>query len=124
MSLRYTKRILDHLKHEHYDPGTVERLGADLNIPEAELPAFREAVEHLAKQGALVLDGSGRVRLPSMGDEVTGVFRKTARGFGFIVTDIAYREGDLFVPADGVLINTWSETAPAFRSKRIWLIRP
>jgi ribonuclease R len=102
MPLRFTRRILDHLKHDNYEPGPVERLAQDFGLSEADMPEFREAVKLLADRGALVVDGSGRVKLPVMGDEITGVFRKNARGFGFIIPDIAYREGDLFIPPDEV----------------------
>jgi ribonuclease R len=102
MSLRFTRRILDHLKHEKYEPGPIERLAQDLGVTESDMPEFRDAVKLLADQKSLVLDASGRVKLPSMGDEITGTFRKNARGFGFVVPDVAYREGDLFIPPDEV----------------------
>jgi ribonuclease R len=102
MPLRFTSRILDHLKHDTYEPGPVERLAQDLGVQDADLGAFREAVKLLADKGSVVVEPSGRVKLPSMGDEITGVFRKNARGFGFIVPNVAYREGDLFIPPDEV----------------------
>jgi ribonuclease R len=102
MSLRFTRRILDHLKHDNYEPGPVEKLAEDLGIDAPDMPEFRNAVKSLADQKSLVLDPSGRVKLPVMGDEITGVFRKNARGFGFVVPDVAYREGDLFIPPDEV----------------------
>ena len=30
MPLRFTRRILDHLKHDNYEPGTIDRLAQDL----------------------------------------------------------------------------------------------
>src|SRR5690606_36547110 len=44
MPLRYTSRILNHLKHEHYEPGPIERLAEDLGVQGDDMPAFREAV--------------------------------------------------------------------------------
>lgn len=102
MSLKYERRLLDHLKHESYEAATIDRLAEDLGIPFDDRDAFRLAVEDLASQGMIGLDSNGRVRLPSMPEEVEGVFKKNPRGFGFIVTDAPYREGDVFVPPDCV----------------------
>jgi ribonuclease R len=102
MSLKYERRLLDHLKHESYEAATIDRLAEDLGIPSDDRDAFRLAVEDLASQKKIGLDSGGRVRLPSMPDEVEGVFKKNPRGFGFVVTDVKYREGDVFVPPDAV----------------------
>ncbi|MBX3404257.1 MAG: VacB/RNase II family 3'-5' exoribonuclease [Phycisphaeraceae bacterium] len=102
MSLKYERRLLDHLKHETYEAATLDRLAEDLGIPHDDRDAFRLAVEDLASQKKIGLDSGGRVRLPSMPDEVEGVFKKNPRGFGFIMTDVKYREGDVFVPPDCV----------------------
>ncbi len=122
MSLKYERRLLSHLRHEDYQPATIDVLAEDLNIPADERPEFRAAVEDLASRGMLALEGAGgggggngggsgggaesgekKVHLPKMGKEVVGVFRKNPRGFGFIVPETAYREGDLFVPPHATL---------------------
>jgi ribonuclease R len=111
MSLKFTSRLLDHLQHERYEPSTVRRLAEDLGIHADEFPAFRGAVLALAREGTLVLDdrkGSlgpddAVVVLPPMGSEITGTFRKNQRGFGFVVPDRPYREGDLFIPREETL---------------------
>ncbi|MBX3385761.1 MAG: VacB/RNase II family 3'-5' exoribonuclease [Phycisphaeraceae bacterium] len=114
MTLKFEKRLIDHLKHERYEASTVERLGADLGIAPEDRGAFQAAVDDLVNRKILVYaDTHGakappippeqrKVLLPRMGDSVEGSFRKNQRGFGFVITDIPYREGDVFVPAEGV----------------------
>lgn len=102
MPLRFTRRILSHLKHDNYEPGTIDRMAQELGVQPDEMEPFKKAVESLAKDGSLALDANGRVKLPVMGDEVVGTFRKNPRGFGFVIPTIHYREGDLFVPPDAV----------------------
>jgi ribonuclease R len=52
---------------------------------------------------ALEIAGSGAVSLPSVasrGGVITGVFRKNARGFGFVQPKDAVREGSIFIAAE------------------------
>lgn len=109
MTLKYERRLIDHLKHEHYEPSTPDRLAQDLGIPDDDRAEFDKAVADLVARKVLAFSdvgsGAGTVRrivLPKMADEVTGVFKKNQRGFGFIITDVPYREGDVFVPPDAV----------------------
>lgn len=102
MSLKYERRLLEHLKHETYAPAKVEALAGDLGITEDALGEFEHAVDALVERGVLVQDGVGRVQLPKLGDTATGRFKKNQRGFGFVMTDTAFREGDVFIPPDAV----------------------
>jgi len=101
MPLRYKSRLLTHLKHESYFPARIGDIARDLNIPSDELPNFTDAVALFAKQGLLVVATNGHVTLPSLADvprsEVTGTFRKNAKGFGFVTPAIALREGSVFI---------------------------
>lgn len=98
MPLRYTARILDHLAHAHYRPSPSKDIARDMRIATDDLPTFERAIAMLAKEKKLLVGGDGRVRLPSFSDEVTGVFRLNQRGFGFVIPDQPFAEGDLFVP--------------------------
>ncbi len=103
MSLKYAQRLLDHLQHEDYEPGPVSRLAEDLGIAPEQAAEFEAAVKEMAERGDVVIDDRGTVRLPRMPDEITGTFKKNQRGFGFVVPDKAYREGDLFIPREETL---------------------
>lgn len=98
MPLRFTQRILDHLQHRRYEPVDEDQLAREMRIDEEDLDVFDAAVRRLADAGELEIDDKGRVRLPSMGDEVEGTIKVNARGFGFLIPDRPTREGDLFIP--------------------------
>jgi ribonuclease R len=107
--LRYQRRVLDHLRHEGYTPRRIGDLAADLNIPPQDLEAFAATVKEMAEQKQVEIGPGGLVALPSLatrskqgGGFITGVFRKNARGFGFVEPTESVREGAVFIPADAV----------------------
>ena len=102
MPLRYTHRIVEHLAHSTYAPSAPDRIAGDMRVEPDERDAFDEAVQRLLKEGKIVIEEDGEVRLPRFGDEVTGRFRLNARGFGFIRPETPSQEGDLFVPRGNV----------------------
>ena len=104
MALRYKRRLIQHLKHDSYEPKGVEALAAELRIEEPHI--FAEEVQSLVDAGEVDVDSAGRVRLPSLGSldgEVIGEFKGTDRGFGFVRTESMMREGDIFIPPGSTL---------------------
>ena len=104
MALRYKRRLIQHLKHDSYEPKGVEALAAELRIEEPHI--FAEEVQTLVDAGEVDVDSAGRVRLPSLGSldgEVIGEFKGTDRGFGFVRTESMMREGDIFIPPGSTL---------------------
>ena len=99
MPLRFTSRILKHLAHTNYRPSTVKQTARDLQTQPQDLTAFHAAIEQLVELRRIEIDRDGHIQLPSYQDEVIGSFRLNARGFGFVVPDDSYRDGDLFIPA-------------------------
>jgi ribonuclease R len=103
LTSRYQRRLLDHLKHEDYTPRRIGDLAVDLNIPSEEIEAFSAAIREMADDKLIELGQSGNVSLPSVasrGGVITGVFRKNARGFGFVQPADAVREGSIFIAAE------------------------
>src|SRR4051812_7963212 len=100
MSLRYRKRLLDHLQHRNYTPRKLEQLAQDLGIDDQV--EFGEAVEALAGEGVIEVSNAGLITLPSLAGqkEMEGIFKKNPRGFGFLTPDEPLSEGDLFIPPD------------------------
>ncbi len=69
-----------------------------MRVDSEDFSIFEEAIHMLAKEKKLSIAKDGRVRLPNFPDEITGSFRLNQRGFGFVLPDQPYAEGDLFVP--------------------------
>ncbi len=97
MSLRFRNRILEHLSHSHYRPSSLKSIIRDMRVDHEDQGEFHSTIEQLVNDGCITLIDD-LVKLPSFGDEVIGKLRLNPRGFGFIVTDQHYRDGDLFVP--------------------------
>ncbi|MBL9150145.1 MAG: VacB/RNase II family 3'-5' exoribonuclease [Phycisphaerae bacterium] len=98
MTIRYRRRILDHLRHASYRPVTAREVGRQLNVADEDLEEFEKTVEQLVVAGRLEMAADERLRLPLYGDSVVGKIRITSRGFGFVIPDEPTREGDLFIP--------------------------
>ena len=98
MPLRFKNRILDHLAHKNYVPIYMKEIARQLRVADEDGPAFGEAIRQLAIEERLEIGKDEKIRLPRLPEEVEGTIKITPRGFGFVKTQIIYREGDLFVP--------------------------
>ncbi len=100
MSLQYEKRLLKHLAHEDYEPKAIQALAAELGID--DVADFARAIEELGERGVVAIGQGDKVALPGLADkgEVEGIFRGTAKGFGFVQTQIKTVDGDIFIPPD------------------------
>jgi ribonuclease R len=101
MPSRFTQRIIEHLTHDQYQPAPVRDIARDMRIESEDRDAFAQAVDALAAEGRVVISSDGVVRLPSLSaasDDVVGTFKLNQKGFGFIIPERKFREGDLFVP--------------------------
>jgi ribonuclease R len=102
---QYYESIMNFLGNREGEPVRVAELAESLNVAAEERGQFERAVEELVAQRRVVWgggggSGSGRmIQLPAMGNRVTGIFRQTMRGFGFVVPDEPNAHGDLFIPA-------------------------
>ncbi len=102
MSIKYQRRLIEHVKHERYTAATASQLMTDLNVDEAQRGEFDASLKRLLDQKTLIADQAGKVSLPGMPEIITGTFKKNPRGFGFVTTATPYREGDVFIPPDAV----------------------
>jgi len=102
MPLRYTERIVEHLTHGSYEPMTAKEIARQMRVEAEDKGVFEDAIEKLEREGKIEVGEDGLMRLPRMGEEVVGRFKLNARGFGFVIPESAYREGDLFVPRGSV----------------------
>jgi ribonuclease R len=95
---RYSRRILQHLADSRYRPQGIRDLAKSLGVDPDSFNLFETSVQQLIQQGQVVLGPSDTVIVPPPGREMTGTFRLSGRGFGFIVPDSPTEHGDLFVP--------------------------
>ena len=105
MSLRFRKRLLEHLKHDDYTPRSVSQLRDDLGVEEQDHAEFDEAIEALKSEKLLEVAPNGAIGLPSLGTRggtVLGKFRKAMKGFGFVEPLEAVREGSIFIPPEDI----------------------
>lgn len=98
MPLQYEKRLLRHLSHESYEPKPVDALAEELGID--DVADFARAIDELAERGTVAIGSGDRIALPGLPDqgELTGEFRGTAKGFGFVVPELKTNDGDIFIP--------------------------
>ena len=99
MTEQYHEPIISFLGDQNGEPVRVADLVERLNIAPEDRGEFERAVDELASSGRVVF-GTGRmIALPALGNKVTGTFRQTSRGFGFVIPDEPNAHGDLFIPA-------------------------
>src|SRR5688572_26713144 len=101
MPLRFTQRILEHLAHENYKPSPSKATARDMRVDDEDRDAFEQAISNLVQEGKLTIGVDEVIRLPSYSqvkEAITGRFKLNPKGFGFIIPDQPFREGDLFVP--------------------------
>jgi ribonuclease R len=95
--------LLAHLAHDGYEPKDKLALARELGA--ADEPDFLEAIDQLVAAGTLSVASDGSIELASLPDrgEMTGTFKGTAKGFGFVTPDVPVREGDIFIPPEVTL---------------------
>jgi ribonuclease R len=102
MPTRFKQRVIEHLAHDTYRPADIGTVARDMRIEPDDRAAFEQAIDMLVDEGRLIVGRDQRLRLPALGDaedmEVVGSFRLHPRGFGFIIPETKFREGDIFVP--------------------------
>ena len=103
MPERYSRRILEHIADQRYQPRTARQLAEELSIPKAQRATFEQAVQQLIDEGQVVLGSAATLVLPPPGNEMLGIFRRHERGFGFLIPDELTQHGDLFVPPNATL---------------------
>ncbi|MEM7629039.1 MAG: VacB/RNase II family 3'-5' exoribonuclease [Planctomycetota bacterium] len=98
MALKYKDRLLKHLNHDDYEPKAIDALATELRVD--DFAEFADAVRDLAGEGLVLLDKGERVSLPHLDDqgELVGIFRGSAKGFGFVEPGSKTLSGDVFIP--------------------------
>ena len=95
MPIRFTSRLLDHLRHDGYRPSTIRVIVKDLRITDEDRKVFDQAIREAQSEGIIEIGNDQCVRLPSLPDETTGKYRSNKRGFGFQPEDTPVGHHDM-----------------------------
>lgn len=79
------RKILDELGQTDYRPVSAGVLADGLGVSKKEMPEFREALEALLASGQVKKNSQGLLRLRPAEGLVTGIVKKTAGGFGYVI---------------------------------------
>ncbi len=91
-----TAEIIDTVGGEFYTPMNDAELMVIMGIGNGEKELFYEALKALLMSGEIVATKRGKLIPAEDSGFLTGVFRATTRGFGFVTRD----GGDVFIPRD------------------------
>jgi len=89
-----------HLLQKDSSPRKLVHLEQELGIRGELRAAFREALDSLCAEGTVIVGAGNLVKLPAISNEITGIFRANARGYGFITPQQDTMDGDVFIPAN------------------------
>jgi len=79
-----TEKILAALSQKHYQPLKPRALARKLGVATPDYPAFRRALKGLLEQGRIELAKNKGVRVVAPHGTLTGAFRRTAVGTGYV----------------------------------------
>src|SRR5260370_32188372 len=78
------EQILSAVARKNYQPLKPKALARKLGLSAKEYSQFRWTLRELTKQGRLIIGKTHTVRPPPPHGTVTGIFRRTSAGFGFV----------------------------------------
>jgi ribonuclease R len=78
------EQILSAVARKNYQPLKPKALARKLGLSAKEYSQFRWTLRELTKQGRLIIGKNHTVRPPPPHGTVTGIFRRTSAGFGFV----------------------------------------
>ena len=94
--------LKDHILHLLQKDSTPRRLSLlerELGIGPDLKQDFGQAVDALCADGIVVVNHLDQIGLSALSQEVTGLFKAHARGYGFVTAEQSHLEEDLFIPA-------------------------
>jgi len=94
--------LKNHILHLLQKDGSARRLPLlerELGIGHELKATFAEAIAALCAEGVVIVNHQEQISLSSLSDEVTGIFKAHARGYGFVAPEQCHMDDDLFVPA-------------------------
>jgi ribonuclease R len=97
----FADKILGLVGRPDYKPLTVKAMARRFGVEAGEYAALRATVKALVKEGRLALSKDKTVRKPGAEGTIIGLFRRTAKGFGFVRPHQSREKADqIFIPVD------------------------
>jgi ribonuclease R len=94
------KKIMTHLGHREYKPEKLTDIAKSLGIGRDKFEDFNKAFNQLRDEGLAIIGSKNMVSLPPVSNRVSGTFRGSRKGFGFVTPTERNSHGDLFIPED------------------------
>jgi ribonuclease R len=97
----FTNRVLKLVAQPEYRPITLKAMSRALHVEPEKYAEFRSTIKQLVKEGRLDQSKDKTLRRPGLAGTIIGVFRRSAKGFGFVRPHRAgtASEDQIFIPA-------------------------
>jgi ribonuclease R len=98
----FAARVLKLVSEPEYKPITLKAMSRRFEVDPDDYAEFRGTVKRLVKEGKLDLGKDKTLRLPDRAGLIVGVFRRSAKGFGFVRPHTAGNRSDqIYISPDG-----------------------
>ncbi len=97
----FADRVVRLVAQPDYKPITLKAMARLLEVPADDYAEFRSSVKQLVKEGKIDLAKDKRLRRPDQAGLIVGVFRRSAKGFGFVRPPTSAEQTDqVFIPVE------------------------
>ena len=97
----FADRVVRLVAQPEYKPITLKAMARLLEVPADDYAEFRSSVKQLVKEGKIDLAKDKRLRRPDQAGLIVGVFRRSAKGFGFVRPPTSAEKTDqVFIPVE------------------------
>jgi ribonuclease R len=113
-------RILSEIAHPYYQPLKPKALARKLGLTGDSYPAYKAALRDLLRLGRVEVGKGNAVRAAGPHGTLTGTFRKTSAGFGFVRPNPAegHKFPEVFIPESATLDASSGDTVLVRLSKK------
>src|SRR5437016_3912936 len=80
----FAASVLKRVAEPEYKPATLKALSRQFEVAADDYAEFRATVKRLIQEGKLDLAKDKTLRRPDRAGMIVGLFRRSARGFGFV----------------------------------------
>jgi len=97
----FADRVVRMVAQPDYKPITLKAMARLLDVPADDDAEFRSSVKQLVKEGKIDLAKDKRLHRPDQAGLIVGVFRRSAKGFGFVRPPTSADKTDqVFIPVE------------------------